>query len=228
MALIGLHLEGAHDDEVFPILIGRLLGVEPHELHTVRYPNRAGGWRAVFATLPAALRQLWQAAANGVLVAVDNGGTPQVVGGVWRGDAAHPRHTAAHDDAPEAGCRHCQLQLAARRAAANLPPYGAQHPRDWPVVIAVPVEALESWLLWGADQVGRPRVARPEDLAESALKHKLYGRLPRRRDLLRVAIPIVERMDLEGLRRDVPSFAQFADALERNRERLLAEPQERP
>lgn len=227
MPLIGLHLEGRQDERVFEALLTGLLKLGPGVLTFKRLSQRASGYQDVITKLPVALANFWEQGASGVVVGVDNDGEPRVVSGAFSPDPHRPRHTHDHVPVSTAKCRYCRLVDAVEQRRATLRHRGRRRPSAWPVVIAVPVEALESWLLWGADMVDRRRERRPEDLPKSQLKQRLYDRPhATRQDVETIAVPIAEQMDLDGLRRDVESFHLFAEAVEANRDLLLTEPEE--
>jgi len=223
---IGFHLEGPQDDETLRILLARLLGIERSAIEPLVFSSRVDGYEGVVQFLGAALAEFEQEGVRAAVVGVDNDGTPMPgLDGTVVEDPRRPRHRPGHQPGLHVSCRYCRLAAAVERARTTFEEKGS----DWPVVIAVPVEALESWLLWGADCVGRGRHPRPEDLPVGELKTKLYGRKhATQHDFRVVGRPIAEQMDLDGLRRDVPSFALFADAVEHHRDRLLAEPHSQP
>lgn len=217
MIRIGFHLEGRTDDAVLHVLVARLLGVARDDIQVELNEVRARGIGQLFASLPKAIQKFWFLEAAAVVVGVDNDGE-DIVG---EEDPRHPRHWC-HDE-PTERCRYCRSLEATQRALGLLPRAEDDAVRAWPVVISVPVEALEAWLLEEAQTVGR-RPHRPaEALPHSQLKVRLYGRpFATLEDIERVAIPIAERADLDSLRQRSRSFALFADKVLEHKTRILS------
>ena len=96
----------------------------------------------------------------------------------------------------------------------------------WPIVITVPVEMIESWLL-ATQAVVQPVSGSLHAESEHRRDQKLrfYGRPePTRQDVETVALPLIRALQpnhVALLRVHSRSFAQFADQLDHNRERIL-------
>jgi hypothetical protein len=214
---IGFHLEGRTDDSVLHVLVARLLEVQRERIEVQLNEVRTRGIGQLLSSLPQAIQKFWFIGARAVVVGMDNDGE-NIIG---EQDPRHPRHWL-HEAACER-CRYCRCVHQTRRALGLLPSDRAEEIRQWPVVISVPVEALEAWLLEEAHLVGR-RPHRPaEALPHSQLKWKLYGRpFPTREDIERIAIPIAQRADLDSLRQRSRSFALFADSVTGSRRRIVS------
>jgi len=217
MIRIGFHLEGRTDDAVLRILVARLLGVKRDDIAVELNEVRTRGIAQLLASLPKAIQKFWFLDARAVVVGMDNDGE-SIVG---EEDPRHPRHWL--HEPPCERCRYCRCLRETRRALGLLPSDRADEVRRWPVIISVPVEALEAWLLEEAQVVGR-RPHRPaEALPHSQLKTKLYGRpFPTTDDIEQIAIPIAEGADLDSLRQRSRSFALLADEVLQSRDRILA------
>ena len=217
MLTVGFHLEGTTDEAVFKVLLARLLGVSEEQLTVEVNPVRAHGIGDFFSSLPKAIQKFWYLGASAVVVGVDNDGE-NIVG---EEDPRRPRHWC-HDDRSER-CRYCRCERAVERALACLRQVRDLAPRAWPVVISVPVEALEAWLLEEAQVVGKRQYRPAEGLPKSRLKTLLYGRpRPTAHDVRTIALPIAEGADLDSLRLRSRSFALFADAVLACRDAILA------
>ena len=215
--VIGFHLEGGTDDAVLHVLVARLLGVDRDEIEVDLNQVRARGIGQLYDSLPKAIQKFWFRDAVAVVIGVDNDGE-DIQG---EEDPRHPRHW--RHGAPDGRCRYCRCTREVERALAVLPAERADEVRRWPVIISVPVEALEAWLLEEAQLVGRRPHSPAEALPHSQLKRKLYGRpRPTQEDIERIAIPIAERADLESLRSRSRSFGLFADAVKRHRDQILS------
>ena len=205
MVRVGLHLEGRQDDAILTVYLARLLGIGTGALTVELNEVRARGIGQLFLSLPRAIQKFWYLKAAAVVVGVDNDGENFV----GEEDPHHPRHWRHEGRADR--CRYCRCESAVHRAIGALSPSQHGAARAWPVVISVPVEALEAWLLEDAQIVGRRPYRPAESLPRSRLKTMLYGRpRPTAEDIERIAIPIAENADLRSLRQRSRSFALFA------------------
>lgn len=216
MVRIGFHLEGRTDDAVLHVLVARLLGVEREDIEVDLDRTRAGGIDQLYASLPNAIEKFWFRDAVAVVVGVDNDGE-DIQG---EEDPRRPRHWG--HGSPDDRCRYCRCVQAVERSLALLPRERADEVRQWPVIISVPVEALEAWLLEEAQVADRRPHSPAEALPHSQLKTKLYGRpFPTKEDIEQIAIPIAEGADLDSLRQRSRSFDLFAGSVTRHRDRIL-------
>ena len=217
MIRIGFHLEGRTDDSVLHVLVARLLEVDPECIRVELNEVRTGGIGQLLASLPKAIQKFWFRGARAVVVGMDNDGE-HIIG---EEDPRHPRHWL--HEAPCDHCRYCRCLRETQRALGLLPSDQADEVRQWPVIISVPVEAMEAWLLEEAQIVGRRHYRPAEALPHSQLKTKLYGRpFATKDDIEQIAIPIAEGADLDSLRQRSHSFALFADEVHQSRHRILA------
>lgn len=132
---VAFHVEGTTDQVVLCDFVEKIVGraVEPHV-----YRKRAGGWAAAIATMVPAVWQAWQLGCVGAIVVVD-------------ADSTTP-HELHAPDAP-GDCRHCLL----RSMLPRLPPRGDG---SMTIVTAVPVQAIEAWLLAFGEHLLRQSVGR--------------------------------------------------------------------
>ena len=217
MVRVGFHLEDRTDDRILKIYLARLLGIDEDELLVELNEVRARGIGQLFASLPKAIQKFWHLRAAAVVVGVDNDGQ-NIVG---EEDPRHPRHWLHAE--PNERCRYCRTAQAVQRSLAVLARRHWAEARNWPVVISVPVEALEAWLLEDAQIAGRRPFRPAESLPKTELKRRLYARpYPTREDIDGIAVPIAEQADLDALRHSSRSFGLFARRVLECREAILA------
>ncbi|MCY3022682.1 MAG: hypothetical protein NTW87_27195 [Planctomycetota bacterium] len=186
-------VEDQSDFAVINVLVRRILNEEPEAIYRERRP---GGVTGVRGNLVAVAWEAWHSETNGVVVVVDNDGALPL---------HEPAHLAAQKTQADKGCNYCQLvtSLPELPGGPPLPPLR--------FAIGVAVQALEAWLLFGAD---RKQEREPEKLDRRVLKQKLYGaqRLPRPQRLA-VGKPIAENVKLDELSQACPSFSYFAESV---------------
>ncbi|MFL5358053.1 hypothetical protein [Archangium sp.] len=192
-------VEDDTDEEVFRVLLSRAWKTEvvPDE-QPLRFPR--GGWAKALQLAPIIAKAAHRRGLDGAVFAIDN-------------DGAAPTHLPSHQDAIP-GCRLCELRKAAR----------IQEPLSWDrpglpplrYVFAVPVQALETWLLLarGHDFKGQAEYLGDEPNGRRKLKKWLYGdETPDRETMRRAALPIAETLDIEALAKVSPSFEAFLSQL---------------
>jgi len=146
--LIGFHVEG-HDYLIFRALIARL-GNYPEDQIEVDWIDKPGrGWHFVLDQLPKALHRFYYKSARAVVIGMDNDGNLDLMTDREnrREDPSHPRHWLHSQNILQEQCRWCELhaRIEMERPKLNwLPTLSGQ---DWPIIIAVPTEMIESWLL---------------------------------------------------------------------------------
>lgn len=110
-------------------------------------------------------------------------------------------------------------------------------------VPVVPVQELEAWLLTSEEEIravagarsstsplGLPKVprieatARPKEILQNAISAAWSGGRRRRPDLARVRHRLIERLDLDGRVRELPSFARLVVDIEQAIGALAANP----
>lgn len=190
-------VEDDTDEDVFRVLISRAWKTEV-VADELRF--RRGGWANALQLAPIIAKAAHQRGLDGAVFAIDN-------------DGASPKHQPSHEEATP-GCRLCELRAAAR----------IQEPLSWKrpglpplrYVFAVPVQALETWLLLarGHDFKGQAESLGHEPNGRRKLKKWLYGdETPDREAMRRAALPIAEKLDLEALAKVSPSFEAFLSQL---------------
>lgn len=192
---IAFQVEGPTDLRVFSTFVERILG---HAVEPEVYRKRAGGVNEVFRTLEKSVWDAWRKGCHGAVLSVDaNGTTPH----------------ASHDDGRPGNCRFCEIQ----RGLPDLPSRPPQPPLTF--AVAVPVQAIEAWLLRFGHLIGRRPPGPPEGMNRHDAKRLLWGAVePAPSQLLAVLdsiIPAIGPAELEGLAHSQVSFAQFRDAVVR-------------
>lgn len=220
--LVGFHVEGG-DHLILRSFVAALLGVAEAEIvpDWIDVPGR--GWQFVLKTLDATLRRFYGKCAQFAVVGIDNDGDDDLVRTGAREAAGHPRHWNHGPALP--ACRFCQLEAAVAKTRATLTALPQKPPQTWPVLLAVPVESIEAWLLELQAVVDPARgLARAEDRPRRLLKQRLYGKpLAAKQDVERVALPLIRAASdahLEELCRRSRAFDLFASQLRQSRESI--------
>jgi hypothetical protein len=192
-------VEDGTDEDVFRILLSRVLGMEVAPSET-SYRFARGGWNSAIRLAPIIAKDAYHKGLDGALFAIDN-------------DGAAPTHSVAHKDGAE-GCRLCELRAAAR----------VHEPLSWPrhglptlrYLFAVPVQTLETWLLLGRghDFKGESEMVGRDPAGRAKLKRLLYGvEQPDRDTMRKAALPLAESLDVGALAKTSSSFADFLTQL---------------
>ncbi|AUX20254.1 uncharacterized protein SOCEGT47_007200 [Sorangium cellulosum] len=142
-------------------------------------------------------------------------------------DASRPRHwNHASTHERQERCRFCRLNALITEARSTLSALPQKPPQTWPILIALPVETIEAWLLELQAIVSPPRgLARAEARGRARLKEMLYGKpAATRSDVENIALPLIRSAtptQLGQLRERSKSFALFADQVDRSKPILL-------
>lgn len=221
---IGFHAEG-WDYLILKALLARLLSFPEEDIahdHPIDVSGR--GFDFVLANIPSAITKFYRLCAQGVVIGIDNDGD-EIVHAADQEDPRRPRHwNHLESGAPE--CRVCRVNAAIERARSRLTALPEKPPETWPVLTAVPVEAIEAWILELQAIVDPPRgLVRAENHRRSGLKTLLYGKgAATQQDVTQIALPLVRAASLAHLaefRQRSQSFDLFAAQVERNRALLL-------
>jgi hypothetical protein len=223
--LVGFHTEG-WDHLILRALLAKMLGVEESEITPDWIDAPGRGWQFILRMVPKALRRFYGQCAQFAVVGVDNDGSIPLDQDGLREDPAHPRHWR-HENAVNARCRFCQLQDLLQRTRKELSYVPRKPGYAWPVLIAVPVEAMEAWLIAARGLVqGRRHELRAENQPRGRLlKEQLYGRpAATREDVESIALPLIREMTnehIDRLREYSTSFAMFAEQIREARDVIL-------
>jgi hypothetical protein len=221
--LVGFHVEG-NDHLIFKSFVAALLGVEEDEIIAdwIEKPGRV--WEFILKTVRPAVQRFYSQCAQFAIFSVDNDGNEDLTRSGAQEDATrlrHWNHSSAHDR-----CRFCQLDALVLEERSRLSALPQKPPQTWPVLIAVPVEAIEAWLLELQAIVSPGEgMARAEARGRSRFKELLYGKpAALKPDVETIALPLIRSATLTQLgqlRDRSRSFALFADQVEANKAIIL-------
>ncbi|MGA2336819.1 MAG: hypothetical protein WA383_09140 [Terriglobales bacterium] len=207
--LAGFHVEG-NDHLILHALVAKVLSIpEAHiSVDFIDAPGR--GWKFVLEFIPKALKRFYGQCAQFAVIGIDNDGNVDLDQAAVNEDPHHPRHDN-HPGATNAICRYCMIAQAVAGVRPQLNWIQKKPGFTWPILIAVPVEMIETWLLTLQGKQGVHR--RPR----SVLKQLLYGKpVATRDDVTNVALPLVRAMtavDLANLTQASASFRNFHDQI---------------
>jgi hypothetical protein len=207
--LAGFHVEG-NDHLVLHALVAKVLLLPEDEIQVdfVEAPGR--GWQFVLKFIPNALKRFYAQCAQFAVIGVDNDGNVDLDKSGLSEDSQHPRHEN-HSNATVAGCRYCMVAQAVAQIRPQLNWVTRKPGNTWPILIAVPVEMIETWLLILRGDAGIQR--RPRSIQ----KQRLYGKpVATGADVRAVAIPLVRSMtpaDIIRLNAASASFRNFHDQI---------------
>lgn len=216
--LAGFHVEG-HDHLVLRAFAARILDLPEQEIIVDFIDSPGRGWQFVLEFIPNALKRFYSQCAQFAVIGVDNDGNLDLDQAGGNQDPNHPRHEL-HANEPVANCRHCLISeaIAVVRPQLNWIP---QKPgAAWPILVAVPVEVIETWLLLLR---GEPNIQRRP---RSVQKQRLYGRpAATKNDVESIAIPLVRSATfaaLNNLAEISASFRNFRDQILSSRAAISA------
>jgi hypothetical protein len=207
--LAGFHVEG-NDHLILHALVAKMLALPEAEIlpDFIDAPGR--GWKFILEFIPNALKRFYQQCAQFAVIGVDNDGNVDLDQVAGNEDPQHPRHDN-HPGETVAVCRHCMVVHVVARVRPQLNWIQNKPSATWPILIAVPVEMIETWLLTLQGRQGVHR--RPRRV----LKQLLYGKpVATRDDVTSVALPLVRAMtaaDLANLTQASASFRNFHDQI---------------
>lgn len=221
--LVGFHTEG-WDFLILRSLVAALLGIEEDEIVADWIERPGRGWDFVLKNVRPTMQRFYSQCAQFAIFSVDNDGSEDLARSGALEDASRPRHWN-HSSAHER-CRFCQLDALIRQERSMLSGLPQKPPQTWPVLIAIPVEAIEAWLLELQAIVSPPKgMARAEARGRLRFKEMLYSKpAAPRPDVERIALPLIRSAtsaQLDELRERSRSFALFADQVDESRPIIL-------
>jgi hypothetical protein len=207
--LAGFHVEG-NDHLILHALVAKLLQLPEDDIliDFIDAPGR--GWQFVLEFIPNALKRFYARCAQFAVVGVDNDGNVDLDQAAVNEDPSHPRHDN-HSGVTVAVCRYCMVAETVANVRSQLNWIQRKPGASWPILIAVPVEMIETWLLMLQGDQGVQR--RPRSIQ----KQRLYGKpVTTKADVTRVALPLVRSRtadDLVALTQASASFRNFRDQI---------------
>jgi hypothetical protein len=207
---VGFHAEG-HDHLILKALLAKTLGTTESTIFS-DHLDEPMGWHQVLEMLPKAIKRFYGTCCAMAVIAVDNDGNEDLIVSGAQEDAAHPRHWLHR--APLSTCRHCQIASAVASTRPHLHWLTNKPGESWPVVVCVPVEMIETWLLIALAVTGNPRGSHHAERERRANhKQRVYGRPEATRDDVEsIAVPLIRSLtsaQLDQLRASSRSFDAF-------------------
>ncbi len=186
-------------------------------------PDAAGN--SFSMRFPRRSKRFYNQCAQLAVIGVDNDGNEDLNLTGRSEDAKHPRHW---NHSPETShlCRWCMLNDLITRTRDELDWLPRKPGGQWPIILAVPVEMIESWLLIAQAIVspGKGDLS-AESTAREAQKKKLYSQpVAARENVERVAMPLIRTMTSQQIGRLAShsrSFANFVDQITLQRAKIL-------
>jgi len=224
--LVGFLVEG-WDYLILQAYLARLLDRSEGDFEPDAVGGAGSNWQFVLESVPDALRRFYGRCAQFVVIGVDNDGSENARAAKPQDDG-HPRHWLHPAPAAEVAaiCRWCRLAELVAAIRPDLTWLPKKPGANWPVLIAVPVEAIEAWLLVTqaiVDPGHGSLYAENEDRRH--FKQRLYGRpATTRRDVEEIALPMIRGMstgDLIQLSNTSQSFRLFSDQVTAYRAQII-------
>ncbi len=230
--LVGFHVEG-WDHLLYKALLANLLDIPEEEI----FPDCIGiekgtsgrGWGFIFNLLPKALHRFYHKCASLVIVGVDNDGNVDIQAeGEILEDPDNPRHWNHEVDYSE-NCRWCKINKIISNIRPKLNYIQNKPGNRWPIIIAVPVEQVESWLLV-IKSILDPGEGRmfAENEARRKQKMQFWSKpAPNKEDVEKIALPLIRLLNvdnIETLKQHSKSFANFSDQVAALRDDILNQP----
>lgn len=225
---VGLLTEG-HDHLILRAYLARLLNVPDGEIEA-DYPDGTGhGHDYVAVTIDRALRRFYARCAHLAIISMDNDGNLDLRSQGDQEDPTRPRHWLHRDSGSLDRCRWCFIHNQVEKTRPALKWIPSKHGARWPIVIAVPVESIEAWLLTTqAILVTGTGSLYAEQERRAAYKMRLYGRpAATLEDVQTIALPMIRQLEadqLQTLRDHSRSFSDFADQIKNYSDEILTAP----
>ena len=174
------------------------------------------GWELVFESVEVALRRFYHKCAQFAVVGVDNDGNHDLDGEGISEDPVRKRHWLHPGEVDEANCRYCALLTQTNAVRPHLHWLPKKPGHLWPIILAIPAEAIEAWLLVTKAILNPGEGSlRAEREQRHTLKQRFYGRpVATRRDVEDIALPMIRSMTmehLEVLKDHAESFRQLSE-----------------
>lgn len=226
--LVGFHVEG-WDHLILKAFLAKILDfsennmspewIDPHGDASGRNDH------FILETLPMALVRFCKRSAALAIVGLDNDGNCDLELSGLIEDPLVPRHWN-HNGSFNPLCRWCKLQEVINNTRPRLSCLPEKPHADWPIIIAVPVEQIEAWLLTARDILEKSKeIILAENKWRANLKTQFYGKgQPSKKDVKRRAIQLIRQLDsnqIHLLKRHSMSFANFADQIEKAKPVIL-------
>jgi len=220
--LVGIHAEG-RDYLIFKALLAKMLLLDERdlELDPAGIPRKVAGkgWNYVLNNIPNVLKKFYHNCASIAVIGIDNDGDcgVQMTGREDPNKRRHWNHPGSNDN----NCRWCQINERIGSLLPQLNWLPGKSSDKWPLIVAVPVEQIESWLL-SIEAILHPGRGRlfSENESRSGQKSQFYGRQTAvvTEELIKEkALPLIRNLDqnqIATLKEYSKSFSNFADQIE--------------
>lgn len=219
---VGFHLEG-WDYLIVRALLARLLDVPESELLPDQVTLSSRGWTTIVQVLPQAIQRFYQRCCQFAVIGIDNDGNLDVGKTGQLEDPRRPRHWNHHEKHDQ--CRYCLLQGIVEQTRLGLRPLPQKPAASWPILLAVPVESIEAWLLSLRVIVAGQGGLYFEKELRKTLKQRFYGRPEATQgDVEEVALPLIRgatAANLATLSEACQSFQLLTQQVEAARGHIL-------
>jgi hypothetical protein len=204
MAILGgFHVEG-YDHLILRAFVAKALQLPEDQIQVDFIDAPGRGWQFILEFIPKALKRFYGKCAQFAVIGIDNDGDVDLDQARLPEDPRHPRHDNHLSGTVIGACRHCMIAEAIAHTRPELSWNPKKPGTAWPIIIAVPVEMIETWLLI---LQGKPGIQRRP---RSIQKRLLYGRpAATADDVKRIAIPLVQAMTDAELARLSQASASF-------------------
>jgi hypothetical protein len=224
--LVGFHMEG-WDHLIVRGYLAKLLDIKEFDLQADWIDAPGRGWQFVLDAIPRVLRRFYGKCANFAVIGVDNDGNSDLITTGLSEEPKQPRHWL-HSESGEtnANCRWCQIHAQIEVTRPDLNWLSKKPGGRWPILVAVPVEMIEAWILIAQAVLERGHGSpHAENEPRQRQKRLLYGKPePTKSDVENVALPLIRSMSpahLNNLRKYSKSFGDFAAQVDAHRNAIL-------
>ena len=225
---VGLLTEG-HDHRILTVFLAKLLGIDEAEVIADVIDGPGHGWQYVERNVDSALRRFYGQCDQLAVLSMDNDGNIDLRATGDAEDLRHPRHWLHTAQLSSPHCRWCVLKNLGEKTRIHLDWIAEKPGREWPILIAVPVESIEAWLLISQAILSHGKGSlHAEQENRSTFKSRFYGRPAATLQGVEVfALPLIRQLSLDQiqtLRRQSQSFDNFATQVEQFREEIQTAP----
>ena len=225
---VGFLTEG-NDHHILRAYLAKLLDVHHDEIEP-DFIDGTHGHEYVSRTIDSALRRFYHRCNGLVVVSMDNDGSEDLISTGDQQDPRRPRPWLHQQEKNHPGCRWCLIHDRIESTRPHLNWIPKKPSETWPIVIAVPVEMIEAWLLTtqavlepGSGSLHAERERRAD------FKMRFYGRPEATlKDVKSKAVPMIRHLELDHIKSICEhslSFLDFADQIRHHSDEILTAPE---
>jgi len=225
---LGMLTEG-YDYLILRAYLGKMLHLADAEIESDSPDGSGHGHEWVKRNINDFLKRFYHQRRHLVIISTDNDGNVDLQSSGRPEDPSHPRHWLHAEAGPIAGCRWCHVHERVESVRRGLNWFRDKPVAKWPIIIAIPVEAIEAWLL-ATRAIVHPGQGSKAAEQQGRSGHKLgfYGRPePTLDDVKEIAVPLIQLLEdgqLRSLRQNSRSFDDFAGQIDHHKEEILTSP----